>query len=823
MASQAILDRLQAEFDSPAEHIAAVVTLLEEGAPPQFVTRFRREPTGDLGEERVIAIAERLQSLREIEERKAAILEQAEQQGRLTDELRDSLTRSTDQDYIDDVYQTFRPRRRTAAVQAEEKGVGPLALAVHHRQLGDSSPLQAAAPYVDAAKDMPTAESVLEQVVLVLSERYGADPEVRARIRGELGRGILRAEVLASTKKGAHRYQSLFDLNEPVRRIPPARMLALRRAEWEGILRLRLHLPEGRARAILRERFAADLEAGSPLAEFLDLVFDHAYHHQLWPACEADVRRRLKERADRETVRSLARGYRSQLLAPPLGAKKAIGVRASGKALWIVALNEDGSIAGNTTVQADDETHVNEAVDVLAKMIVEQAAVAVAIPHGRRQERTQRLVEQAVTRIEPAKRPMLVPVDEGASAIWATSAVGRKAMPDADVGVRTATSLARRMQDPMAELLDMDPRTLGFGQSLDDVHQRLLHRAMDNVVASAVARVGVDVNVADAHQLARVPGVGKELAEKIVAHRKEHGPFRTRAALAAVPGVDATRFSHFAGFVRVYGGDQPLDATELHPEQYELAEKIATKEGKPVAELIGRDLSWVPIREWIEGGVEKRTIREVIDAMASVGKDPRGELSASTSPRVHAIGDLKPGMDLDGRITNLTEFGAFVDIGVGQDGLIHISQIPRDRLQDGDQMLCVGEVLRCFVVRVDPARNRISLSLQKPAPEADAGEGAGRRERRPRRHDERGPGGPRRDDDRRGPRPPRGPRERRDGDERPRREGVRRPFGPPRVITIESGKQHQEALGHKGELRSLAGLRSLLSPKPGEQPPSSPT
>jgi len=810
MASQAILARLEAEFDSPAEHIAAVVAYLEEGAPPQFIARFRREQTGDLGEERVTAIAERLQSLRELEERKAVILQQAEQQNRLTDELREKILKSTDQDYIDDVYQSFRPRRRTAALQAEEKGVGPLALAIHHRTLGDQSPLDAAAAYIDPANDIPTPESVLEQAVLILSERYGTDADVRAKVRSELTRGILRAEVVAPGKKGAQRYQSLFNLEEPVRRIPPARMLALRRAEWEGILRLRLHLPAGRAREILRERFAADVTPGTPLAEFLDLVFDHAYQHHIWPACEADVRRRLKERADRETVRALARGYRSQLLAPPLGAKKAIGVRASGKALWIVALAEDGSIAENTTVQADDEAHVAEAVDALAAMIGKHEPAAIAIPHGRRQQRTEKLVADAVAKVEPAKRPMLVPVDEGASAIWATSAAGRKAMPDADVGVRTATSLARRMQDPMAELLGMDVRTLGFGQSLDDVHQRLLHRALDNVVASAVARVGVDINVADAEQLAQVPGIDAELAGKIVAHRREHGPFRTRAALLEVPGMTPTRYTHIAGFVRVYGGDQPLDATELHPEQYELAEKIAAKEGKTVAELLGRDLSWIPLREWLESGVSKRQLKEVIDALSSVGKDPRGELTASAGRRVANIHDLKPGLEVEGRITNLTEFGAFVDIGVGQDGLIHISQIPKERLQDGDAMLCVGEVLRCFVVRVDAERSQISLALHKPAPEAEGGPPT-RRDRRPPRREERG-------GDRRGPRPG---RDRDQREERPRREGVRRPFGAPRVITIESGRPQEEVRGYKGELRSLAGLRSLLGPKT-EQPPAAP-
>ncbi len=809
MASEAILARLQAEFDSPAEHIRTVVGLLDEGAPPQFISRFRRLETGDLGEERIAAIAERLAALVEMDARKAAICQQAEQQGKLTDELKESLERSFDQDFIDDVYQSFRPRRRTPAVQAEEKGVGPLALAIHHRQLGEQSPLAAAGAYLSEEHGLTTPEAVLEQVVLILAERYGNDPHVRAKVRGELSRGILRAEVVAPTKKGASRYQSLFNLDEPVRRIAPSRMLALRRAEWEGILKLSLHLLDGRAREIMHERFGQELTAETPLAEFLDLVFQHAYLNVIWPSCENDVRRRLKEKADRDTVRTLARSYRSQLMAPPLGPKRAFGVRASGKALWLVALGEDGSITKNITLQVDNEQHVTEAVDLFVQWMTELEPAAIAIPHGRRQDRAQKLVDQAVAKLEPAKRPMVVPVDEGASAIWATSATGRKAMPDADVGVRTATSLARRLQDPMAELLGMDVRTLGFGQSLDDVHQRLLHGAMDAVVASCVARVGVDVNVADADQLRQVPGVDAQLAGRIVSHRKQNGPFRTLEALKGVEGIDDRVWRNIAGFVRVFGGDNPLDATELHPEQYGFAEKIAAKEGKPVAELLGRDLSFVPIREWIEGGLSREFVREVIDALSSYGKDSRGALEPGAMRRSLSMAELKFGLELEGRITNLTEFGAFVDIGVGHDGLIHISQIPRERLVDGDQMLCVGEVVRCFVGRVDAEKQRISLSLHKPvAEDAERGQ-PGRGPRGPRREDNRRGGGERehrRDRSGRGDRP-------RDDDRRGGTGGVRRPFGQPRVITIESEKAREEVRGHKGELRSLAGLKSLLQPK----------
>lgn len=818
MASEAILARLQAEFDSPAEHIRTVVGLLDEGAPPQFICRFRHLETGNLGEERVMAIAERLHAMVEMDARKATICQQAEQQGKLTDELKESLERSFDQDFIDDVYQSFRPRRRTPAVQAEEKGVGPLALAVHHRQLGEQSPLAAAATYLSEEHGLTTPEAVLEQVVLILAERYGTDPQVRAKVRTELGRGILQAEVVAPTKKGAQRYQSLFNLEEPVRRVAPSRMLALRRAEWEGILKLHLHLPEGRAREIMHERFGQELTAGTPLAEFLDLVFQHAYQNLIWPGCENDVRRRLKEKADRDTVRTLARGYRSQLMAPPLGPKKAFGVRASGKALWLVALGEDGSITKNITLQVDNEQHANEAIDLFVQWMTELEPAAIAIPHGRRQEKAEKLVDQAVARLEPAKRPMIVPVDEGASAIWATGTAGRKAMPDADVGVRTATSLARRLQDPMAELLGMDVRTLGFGQSLDDVHQRLLHSAMDAVVASCVARVGVDVNVADAEQLRQVPGVDQQLASRIVAHRKQNGPFRTLDALKGVDGIDDRVFRNIAGFLRVFGGDNVLDATELHPEQYEFAEKLAAKESKPVAELLGRDLTWLPIREWIEGGRSRDFVREVIDALASYGKDSRGVLAPGAMRRSTSIADLKYGMELEGRITNLTEFGAFVDIGAGHDGLIHISQIPRERLMDGDQMLCVGEVVRCFVGRVDVEKQRIGLSLHKPAPE-EAERGDARGPRRPRQGDDRRGSGDRQrggDGPRSGSRPGRG--DRRDDDRRGGSGGVRRPFGQPRVITIESERAREEVRGHKGELTSLAGLKALLSQK-SEKPP----
>ena len=857
MAAEATLDRLTAEFDAPAAVLANVVALLEEGATPAYMARYRRDAIANLHEDRLFAIAERHHALEDLVQRKAAIVQQAQERGRLTPELEAVLANTVDQDYLDDLYQSLRPRRRGIAQQMEEKGLLPLAMAIQHRQFDDKGPLELAATYVDAAKELPTPEAALEGALLILADRIAHDADVRAKARDELRRGLLRAAPVDPERaKAGGRYQELLDFAEPIHRIPPGRMLALRRAEREGIVRLELTVADGRHRELLRERFAQDLPEDSPYREFYDLVFDRAWQ-QLQEVCGKDVRRRIKERADREAVRTYARNLRSQLLAPPLGSKKVLVLRTSSKSAWAVLVAEDGSVGTYKTLPLDTEEQQKGAMEWLTELLRTEQPTAIALPHGRRQAGSEKLVAQLRAHLGDGevKLPMVVAVDEAASTIYATGNAGKKAMPGVEVGVRTAISLGRRLQDPLLELARMDARTLGLGQTLDDVHQGMLQRELHAVTSSCLAQVGVDLNTADADLLALVPGLGHEQAAAIVAHRKQAGGFANRAALAAVPGLSASTVRNVVGFLRVVGGSEPLDATPIHPDDYPIVHAVAQQLGVEPMALLGRNLRDVDAGAFATDTTTRGHVITVLQQLQRADADVRGELVDTRNEGVHTFADLHADRELKGRVANLTEFGAFVDLGIGQDGLIHISQIPGHRLR-GDEMLCVGEVVTVWVQHTDAEKRKISLTMHKPRHLQEGrlptiGERMAMQQGRP----ARGPRGPR--DDRgprdargpqadgggggRGPRPDReprpertllgdsrrlpkrrGPDDGREGDRGPRPEreggggfgdrGPRGPRGPRenRVYTVEPAKEVGETRTAKGEVTSLAGLRNLF-------------
>lgn len=853
MASPATIERLQAEFDSPPTAIATVVQLLEEKAPPAFIARYRRWATANMPEERIQAIADRLHFLDEIEQRKQSIRQQAEERGRLTAELEATLANSVDQDLIDDLYQSLRPRRRTQAVQMEEKGLLPLALAIRHRQLGEMSLLEAAQQYVSEPNGLPTPEKALEGALIILSEAIAHDPATRARFRDELSRGVLRARPTAPDQGNAARYQEFFDFAEPIHRIGSGRMLALRRAEREGILTLELGLPDGRHREILRELHGQDLVEGTPLREFYDFVFDHAYA-TLQEACGRDVRRRIKEKADRDAVRAFGRNLRAQLLSPALGPKKVLSLRTSSKSIWAALVAEDGSVAEHKTLPVDTDEQRKGALDWLCELIRNQQPAAIALPHGRRQAGAERAVAELRTALGDTPLPMVVPVDEAASAIHATGTEGRKALPGIEVGLRAAISLGRRLQDPLQELVRMDVRVLGLGQGVDEVHQGMLRRELDLVTGSCIAAIGCDLNTATAAQLALLPGISHDLAQAIVEHRRKIGGFQSRTALADVPGCDGNTLRHIAGFLLVQGGTEPLDATMVHPEDYDLARAIANKRGVAVTALFGADLRDVDPAAFTGPDIERNRVIAVLQALRQAGRDPRGELIASSNAGVHSFADLRPDQELKGRVANLTEFGAFVDLGIGHDGLVHISQIPPARLRDPQQMLRVGEVITVWVQHTDQSTRKISLTMWKPR-HLQEGRSATLGERMEQQQGRR----PRRERTERGPRPEpkpvfsraaRAPESRRGRDRRPpvtpdgkpvrarvgenapeadrEHQGGRGRFdradrGPrrgggqeSRTYTIDSDKEVADARTHKGEVKSLAGLRALLGS--GRQP-----
>lgn len=851
MASEATLDRLLAEFDSPPEVIGAVVSQLEAKATPSYLARYRRWEIGNLPEDRLQAIADRLHTLTEIEQRREAILQQAAERGRRTPELEATLADCVDQDQLDDYYQSMRPRRRSRAMEMEEKGLMPLAMAIQHRQLGDQSLQEAAAAYLAPDAGLSTPEAVLEGALVILVDRIAHDVPTRTRFRDELRRGILRAravnpdrapEAAAPTTDGdaSPKKKDLLDFAEPIARIPAGRMLALRRAEREGILRLELTLPEGRHRELLGEMHAADLAADSPLHAFYQLVFDHAAL-QLQEVCGKDVRRRMKEKADREAMRTHTRNLRSQLLAPALGHKKVLSLRTSGKGAWAVLLAEDGSVSQHKTLPVDTDEQKQGSLQWIVELIRSEQPAAIAVPHGRRQASSERMVAELRTALGDTPLPMLVSVDEAASTIFATSATGKKAIPGMEVGARTAVSLGRRLQDPLLELARMDVRALGLGHTLDDVHQGMLQRELGAVTSSCLGLLGCDLNTVPQDLLEQLPGLDADRAKAIVDHRRRIGGFPTRAALHDVPGLDAAAVRNIAGCLRLVGGTEPLDATPVHPDDYPIVRAVAQQKGVEPMALLGQNLRDVRLDELVSDEWPRQRVIGVLQLLQRANEDPRGELLNSSNEGVHTLADLHADRELRGRVATLTEFGAFVDLGIGQDGLVHISQIPGHRLRDPGQMLRAGEVVTVWVLSVDTQNQKIALSMLKPRHLQEGrlptlgermDQQQGRRRRRPegdgpprqegrfagahssRPSQRRGPpepgqgGGDRRFGGGRGPGGGRDDRDRGDRDDRGRRDRGPREQ---RVYTVEPAKEVVETRSHKGEVTSLASLRALLA------------
>lgn len=950
MPPEPILLRLEAEFSAPPGCLRRVASLLAEGATPHYLARYQPDACDGLGEEQLVEIHERLKVLLELEERKSTILTQAQARGSDVESLRQKLADCFDQDLIDDVYQTFRPRRAGEATRAEDLGLAPLALAIHHRTIGEQSLSEATQAYLAPDKGLDTPEQVLAGVCEILAEQYAGDTELRAQLREELGRGNLKAIATAPERKGANRYKEFFAFEQPVRRIPAPRMLALRKAEREGIVKLELTLPDERVRELFRQRFAADLGPEAALLPFLDIVFQHTWDTRLRDACSKDVRRHMKERADRETIRGHLAHLRAQLLAPPLGPRKVAAVRASNRVIWLALLDEDGSVATQRVLAmvpppapapadpapapaaaaepaaiadpvegpaapaepeatspataenaaagpstsavdtgtaatdegaglqaqsagdpapeapsehaaaesmeaaphtaeptaeqtADDSTGSTEpamerdaAIAELARLLREHAPAAIAIPHGRRQAAAEAVLHPALEQLD-GQRPMVVPVDETAASIHAGSPAARKSMPGTDSGMRVAIGLGRRLQDPMLELLAMEHRVLVAcaGPHLGDVHQRVLHEQIDAVISSCIYSVGIDVNQAAPDLLERTPGLTRELAKALVDHRRQHGALRDRTTLGSIPGFDATRARNVAGCLRIIGGEEPLDQTRVHPDEYAAVRSFAAARTMEVPALIGGSFGGDPA-PLIEAGLGELRARGVVTDLRTGSSDPRGRLIPVHNPGIARVADLNPGVELQGRVANVTDFGAFIDLGIGQDGLVHISQILPSRKRDPSQVLRVGEVIQVFVLQVAPDHKRISLTMFRPRP---TGEERGRR-----RRDEPGMGRGGRPDRRPAPRTAleqavasgldfrrgslRGKRRAGPGDrERPRdrREetvpeeyeragGRRRSGGEPRVITVESERPPSEARGHKGEMRSLAALRDLLRREP---------
>jgi uncharacterized protein len=710
------IPQLVAELQLPASGIGQVIQLMAGGATVPFIARYRKEATGGLDEVQIRAIAERAEYLTELEARRASVIAEIQKQGKLTPELAAKLRGASTKTELEDLYLPFKPKRRTRAVIARERGLEPLADALWAQE-GTASPEALAQQFVNAEKEVPDVAAALAGARDICAERLSEDAELRGYLRAAyLNEGVLRVAKKPEHADKTTKFDMYASFEEPVAKMPSHRFLAIRRGENEGVLYglLRLefepHLPYVRARIPVRQ--------GSPFQAQLEEVVADALERLLGPAAASDVRVELKLRSDSEAIQVFAQNLRELLLAAPLGGKTVLGIDPGQRTgCKCAVVDETGKVLEHETIHlVQGDSALEKARTTLRKLCTAHTPRAVAVGNGTHGRETEAFVRE-VLKSEGLTETYCVAVSESGASVYSASDVARDEFPDLDLTVRGAISIARRLQDPLAELVKVDPKSIGVGQYQHDVSQPALGRKLDEVVESCVNSVGVELNTASAWLLSRVAGIGLTLAKRIVAHRNERGRFKSRKALLDVSGLGPRTFEQAAGFLRVSGSEHPLDESAVHPERYALVERMAGDLGVPVASLIGNSalLSRIDAKRYEEAGVF--TLRDILTELDKPGRDPR---KAFEPPKfrddVRELGDLKSGMELEGVVTNITAFGAFVDVGVHQDGLVHISELADRFVKDPHEVVKVGDRIQVRVLEVDLNRKRIGLSARKGPP-----------------------------------------------------------------------------------------------------------
>jgi len=704
-----------AELGLARAGVAAVCALLDEGATVPFIARYRKERTGGLDDVAIRAIEERRAYIAELEERRQTVLAALGEKGVLTAELRGRIARAASKAELEDLYLPYRPKRRTRAAIARERGLGPLAerLLAQPRR-GD--PLGEASAFVDAGKGVPGSEEALAGARDIAAEVIAERADVRAAVRaGFRDQGELVVEVQPDKAGQTSKFEQYYDFREPVRTIPSHRFLAIRRGESGEFLRARIDVDVERTVAGMSR--LAGLDPRSPFAGQLDLAIRDGYKRLVAPSIENEVRAELKERSDRAAVDVFAENLRHLLLAAPLGQKAVIGVDPGLRTgCKCAAVDSTGRFLGHVTIypshgDAGRERARRELLDFLRR----HAPAAIAVGNGTGGREAEAFVRESLRGAGIADL-IVVSVSEAGASVYSASEAAQGEFPDLDVTVRGAISIARRLQDPLAELVKIEPKAIGVGQYQHDVHQPLLVRKLAEVVESCVNRVGVALNTASAALLSYVAGISPKVARAIVERREKRGPFRARAELLGVAGIGPRTFQQCAGFLRIADAAHPLDRSAVHPERYDLVERIAGDFGVTLGALVGDPMlvQRIDTRRYLGDGVGEPTLADIAAELAKPGRDPR---AAFEPPRfrddVRELADLAAGMVLEGVVTNVTAFGAFVDVGVHQDGLVHVSQLSDRFVRDPAEVVKVGDRLSVRVLDVDLARRRISLSARK--------------------------------------------------------------------------------------------------------------
>ncbi|RKP54872.1 Tex family protein [Pararobbsia silviterrae] len=731
-----IVQRIATELAVQPRQVAATVELLDEGATVPFIARYRKEVTGDLDDTQLRTLEERLIYLRELEERRAAILQSIHEQGKLTDALAEAISAADSKQTLEDLYLPYKPKRRTRAQIAREAGLEPLAQAL----LADPTldPQSEAAKFVDAEKGVADTKAALDGARDILSEQFGETAELLGKLREWLwNEGVVTSKVVEGKElEEGEKFRDYYDYEEPIRTIPSHRALALFRGRNAGVVLVKLGLGEAldtqtpHPGELRIASHAGIRQQGRAADKWLGDVCRWCWRVKVQPHLENDLLTQLRETAESEAIHVFARNLKDLLLAAPAGPKAVIGLDPGLRTgVKVATVDRTGKVLATDAIfPHEPRRDWDGSIAKLARMALATQAELISIGNGTASRETDKLASELIAKHPELKLQKIVVSEAGAS-VYSASELAAKEFPDLDVTLRGAVSIARRLQDPLAELVKIEPKAIGVGQYQHDVNQRELARSLDAVVEDCVNAVGVDLNTASVALLSRVSGLNATLARNIVDYRDAHGAFANREHLKKVPRLGDKTFEQAAGFLRINNGDNPLDRSSVHPEAYPVVERIVSKVKKDVAALIGnRDvLKGLSASEFVDERFGLPTVRDILSELEKPGRDPRPEFKTATfRDGVEKIADLEPGMLLEGVVTNVAAFGAFVDIGVHQDGLVHVSAMSNRFIKDPHEVVKAGQVVQVKVLEVDVKRQRIALTMRlSDEVVANGGRGAG--------------------------------------------------------------------------------------------------
>lgn len=720
MTTDFYAQKIATELKVPTSQVQATLSLLDEDCTIPFIARYRKEATGSLDEVVVTAIRDLREKYTQLDKRREAMVKSLKERDLLNDELLAKLNASLTLNDLEDIYLPFKPKRKTKASVAREKGLEPLAAEIFNFKIKDVK--KAAEAYVDAEKGVESVDAAIGYARDIMAEWMSEQPEVRQKLRQYWSKNsIVSSKVAKGKEQEGQKFKDYFDWSEKVTAAPSHRILAMLRGEGEGILKLTLKPDDEEALIIMDQKF---LKGDGECGHQIELTVEDAYDRLLAPSMETELRVELKKRADIDAINVFTKNLRELLMAPPLGQKSIIaldpGFRTGCK---LVCLGSQGDLLHHDVIYPHMDGSGDGAKQ--AKLTAEKKLVdfakkhqvaAIAVGNGTAGRETEEFLRSIDWQHYQIETPQIVMVNESGASIYSASEVAREEFPDYDLTVRGAVSIGRRLMDPLAELVKLDPKSIGVGQYQHDVDQPALQSSLDDTVISCVNSVGVELNTASKQLLSYVSGLGNQIATNIVKHRQENGPFKARTDLKKVARLGPKAFEQSAGFLRINDAKNPLDSSAVHPESYKVVEAMAKDLGVAVADLISNAelRKRIDLNKYVTDKIGLPTLRDILQELEKPGRDPRATLEPMKfADGVHSIGDLKEGMKLPGIVTNVTAFGAFVDVGVHQDGLVHVSELTNKFVKDPSEVVTVQQKVQVTVLQVDKDRKRISLSMKR--------------------------------------------------------------------------------------------------------------